>query len=215
MPEMPDVAPSEIVASEWGNDIRDRTVQRYTSGADRDAKNPTPQDGDVSYVPTGSFNKLAIWHEGVWEDIVTAADGAILGGGFIVRRAATVSMGVRSLADAIMDFRQEDGSTVNRWAFIREQSSGMLRLYANSVSANIIEWTIDGIMTVPGTLYGGKVLNLIGTSFGQFWHRNIWINRSPSTPTGIITGDLWFDSSTNTISGWTGSAWSVIIDGNA
>ena len=47
---MDDVVPGTTIASVWGNDIRDRTVQRYANPADRDAKNPSPEAGDVAYV---------------------------------------------------------------------------------------------------------------------------------------------------------------------
>ena len=50
MPEMPDVVASEPVAADWGNDIRDRTVQRYQDAAARDASVPFPLAGDLAYL---------------------------------------------------------------------------------------------------------------------------------------------------------------------
>ena len=50
MPEMPDVVASEPVAADWGNDIRDRTVQRYLDAAARDASVPFPVAGDLAYL---------------------------------------------------------------------------------------------------------------------------------------------------------------------
>lgn len=50
MPEMPDVVLGETIASEWGNDIRDRTLQRYASAAARTSAIPSPNAGDLSYL---------------------------------------------------------------------------------------------------------------------------------------------------------------------
>ena len=215
MPEMPDVAPSEIAASQWANDIRDRTLQRYATTADRDAENPTPQDGDLAYIAAGSVNKLMAFHEGAWQDVVTAGDGAVIEGSIVARRTSTLAVSIYSDDEARLDFRQKDGGTLNRWVLYRKQSSGTLKLLGETVG-DIIEWTAaTGLTQFLLNVYVGKILNTTGTSFGQFWHRNIWINRSPTTPTGVITGDLWFDSSSNTVSAWSGSAWTTIIDGNA
>ena len=50
MPEIDDVVAGEPVESSWGNLIRSRTLQRYTSEAERDFLNPTPQEGDLAYI---------------------------------------------------------------------------------------------------------------------------------------------------------------------
>ena len=50
MAEMPSVVPGEIATSDWGNKIRDRSLQRYTTAADRDLKNPTPVNGDLAFL---------------------------------------------------------------------------------------------------------------------------------------------------------------------
>jgi hypothetical protein len=50
MPEIPNVVPGEPVESSWGNDIRDRTLQRYASQAARDASIITPASGDTAYL---------------------------------------------------------------------------------------------------------------------------------------------------------------------
>lgn len=48
--EMPDVVAGEPVASDWGNLIRSRTVQRYADATDRDALVPFPAPGDLAYL---------------------------------------------------------------------------------------------------------------------------------------------------------------------
>lgn len=63
MPELPDVISGEPVESNWGNDIRDRTLQRYVDAADRDAAVPLPVSGDLAYLDDVSM--------------VTVSDGAL------------------------------------------------------------------------------------------------------------------------------------------
>ena len=56
MPELPDQVAGELIEASWGNDIRDRTVQRYTTDAERDSLNPTPAEGELAYIEsTGAF----------------------------------------------------------------------------------------------------------------------------------------------------------------
>ncbi len=62
MPEIPDVLPGETITTAWGNQTRDRTVQRYTNAADRNASNPVPVAG------------LFAWLDN--EGVVTVYDGA-------------------------------------------------------------------------------------------------------------------------------------------
>lgn len=50
MPEIPDVVTGEVIASTWGNDIRDRAVQRYANAATRTASVPAPEEGALSYL---------------------------------------------------------------------------------------------------------------------------------------------------------------------
>lgn len=50
MPEIDDVVSGEPIESSWGNLIRSRTMQRYTSETERDFLNPTPQEGDLAYI---------------------------------------------------------------------------------------------------------------------------------------------------------------------
>jgi len=63
----------------------------------------------------------------------------------------------------------------------------------------------------------GKSKHLFGTSFGEWNHRNIWINRSPSTPTGPQTGDMWFDKTQNKVMVYNASSntpgWETLITG--
>jgi microcystin-dependent protein len=68
MPEMPDVIPNEPVEDEWGNKIRDRTLQRYTSISQRNALNPAPTPGEISYL--GDTGVIEVYHSGLWRATV-------------------------------------------------------------------------------------------------------------------------------------------------
>ncbi len=51
MAEIPDVVGGEIIdAGDWGNPIRDRTLQRYVSEAERDVLVPAPTAGTLAYI---------------------------------------------------------------------------------------------------------------------------------------------------------------------
>lgn len=67
MPEMPDVIGGETITVEWGNDIRDRTVQRYADAEARDTEHATPAAGDLSYLEdTGDVD---VYHSGGWRHL--------------------------------------------------------------------------------------------------------------------------------------------------
>lgn len=70
MPEMADVVPAELIESQWGNDIRDRTIQRYASAAARSASIPTPTAGDLSYL--ASTDGVYVWDGTAWVIMVPA-----------------------------------------------------------------------------------------------------------------------------------------------
>lgn len=50
MPEIPDVIPGEPIESGWGNDIRDRVIQRFADATARANSVPFPQEGQPSYL---------------------------------------------------------------------------------------------------------------------------------------------------------------------
>ena len=67
MPEIPNVITTETIEVEWGNDIRDRTVQRYDDNADRSAKHPAPSAGDLAYM--ADSGKVVVYHSGAWRNL--------------------------------------------------------------------------------------------------------------------------------------------------
>src|SRR5690554_6773433 len=83
MPEIDNVQIGETIAVEWGNAIRDRTIQRYANAAERDELHPTPTEGDLSYLE--DTNSIEVydgftWVAGIPNQAVTTAklaDGAV------------------------------------------------------------------------------------------------------------------------------------------
>lgn len=75
MPEIANVISSETIEVEWGNTIRDRTIQRYADNADRSAKHPEPAPGDLAYM--ANSGKIQVFHDGAWRNVGPAA-GTIL-----------------------------------------------------------------------------------------------------------------------------------------
>ena len=75
MAEMPDVTAGEHVESAWGNDIRDRSVQRYADSADRDAQLPLPIPGDVAFLEDELV--LQIYSTSGWLNMLTNLGGKI------------------------------------------------------------------------------------------------------------------------------------------
>ena len=67
MPEMPDVVPSELVEADWGNDIRDRTIQRFNNWTDAIAAYPSPSDGDTIVILDPNLFGVYTWVVNRWQ----------------------------------------------------------------------------------------------------------------------------------------------------
>lgn len=72
MPEMPDVAFGEIADADYHNELRSRTAQRYVDAADRDIKNPAPEDGDLAWLSADNTFTLYSGAAGQWKPIIVA-----------------------------------------------------------------------------------------------------------------------------------------------
>src|SRR5690554_5303538 len=64
MPEIDNVQIGETIAADWGNAIRDRTIQRYANAAERDLLHPTPAEGDLSYLE--DTNTIEVYDGFAW-----------------------------------------------------------------------------------------------------------------------------------------------------
>ena len=67
MPEMIDVIGGEVISSDWGNDIRDRSIQRYANLAERSATHPTPVDGDLAFMEDTGL--VYVYYASAWQRI--------------------------------------------------------------------------------------------------------------------------------------------------
>lgn len=67
MPEIPNVVPAAEVESDWGNDIRDRTLQRYASSAARASAHSSPTPGDLSFLADTGL--VYVYYDGAWTPI--------------------------------------------------------------------------------------------------------------------------------------------------
>lgn len=81
MAELPNVAPGEIIAASYTNDVRDRTLQRYADAAARDAGNPVPASGDMAFVDHPADSELAVQvHDrGSWQDLAYSQSVTFVG----------------------------------------------------------------------------------------------------------------------------------------
>lgn len=64
MPELPDRINGEIIEASHMNDAQDRTVQRYTSAANRDTLNPLPVEGQMAWL--SDVNQLTTYDGSKW-----------------------------------------------------------------------------------------------------------------------------------------------------
>lgn len=72
MPEIQNVNIGETIASEWGNALRDRTIQRYASAAARATEHPAPAQGDLSYL--SDSDSLWIYSGSAWVGVAFLSD---------------------------------------------------------------------------------------------------------------------------------------------
>ena len=68
MPEMPDVVSGENVESAWGNDIRDRTLQRYADSTERDTLVPLPIAGDMAWLD--AEGQMTVYTGAAWVAVI-------------------------------------------------------------------------------------------------------------------------------------------------
>ena len=92
MAEIPDVVALENIEVQWGNDIRDRTVQRYADETERDNLVPLPQSGDLAWIV--DINEIQVYDGTGWLTLVDTS-GAVFTG----------PIGVDEIQDALQVLR--------------------------------------------------------------------------------------------------------------
>lgn len=116
MAKIPDVNPSETITDEWGNSIRDQTVQRYDSASDRTANHGSPEAGEVTYLAdTGS---VEVFHASDWRaflppGLILPYGGATAPYGFVLCNGGALSRTTYAALFAVIGttFGEGNGST--------------------------------------------------------------------------------------------------------
>lgn len=70
MPEIPNVVSGEPVEADWGNDIRDRIIQRFSDATARTASLPFPQSGQLTWIDTPG--QLDVWKGAAWVELYSS-----------------------------------------------------------------------------------------------------------------------------------------------
>ena len=81
MPEIPDVTPGEPVESDWGNQSRNRTVQRYADAAERDGLVPLPVAGDLAWLD--DIGAITVFDGAAWWQVLDTEGGYTIGPGLV------------------------------------------------------------------------------------------------------------------------------------
>jgi len=84
-----DVHPGDVIASPWGNEIRNRSLQAFASTAERDAQWPTAPNGSICLVVTGTDAVMYHRRAGAWAALHVTA--VLVDGAATVNGAATVA----------------------------------------------------------------------------------------------------------------------------
>jgi len=76
MPEIPNVVPGEPVEADWGNDIRDRSVQKYADLTALEASQPVPQLGELAWLTNPGYLVVCTDAAGpTWTPLLDRTDG--------------------------------------------------------------------------------------------------------------------------------------------
>src|SRR5690554_8217175 len=97
MPEINDVQIGETIAVEWGNAIRDRTIQRYADAAEQDELHPNPTEGDLSYLEDTDI--IEVYDGFVW----TTVTGPLERSGATVATSVNVPTTIGNLATVTLN----------------------------------------------------------------------------------------------------------------
>lgn len=200
MAEMTDVVLSETIEVEWGNDIRDRTVQRYADVTERTAEIAAPVDGDLSFLEdTGDVD---FYFSGAWRHIgspvgtVEMQAGGTIPAGWLVCNGAEVSRTTYAALYAYLGDAWGDGdgsTTFNLPDFQGRMPIGV----AASGTADALgetggaidhqhvggnhEHTIDPPSTFTNTSDGSIDINDIGGSLAAVGSHTHSVNIAPFT----------------------------------
>lgn len=192
MPEIANVASGETIESAWGNQIRDRTVQRYATNAARDSAHPSPTEGDLCYVE--STDRL-LFHDGTtWITVLDNNGGQTLAGGMTLGGA--LDMDGNWITD-VNEVHAADGSLSDpSYTFLSDQVTGLFLVAAGQLgitadSTHVLRITDTAL---EGTATGMPYLKLdaAGTEAAPAYtfrgNTGLGIWRSSADNMGFATG---------------------------
>jgi len=135
--EIPDVTPGGVIATNWGNQIRDRAVMRYANAATRDASVPVPISGDLAWLQ--DVNELTIYDGASWSIIgPTPAPASVL----INNLTLTAGTGVNQLV------AQLTGLNTAKWRYLFTASANVETALTGSMT---VTWKMALRSTLPST----------------------------------------------------------------
>jgi len=167
MPELPPVAPGEVIDSTtFGNPVVERVVSRYVDETERDAKSPTPSVGEPCYV--ASSGQLQVWNGSAW---VMGGGGTVTGD--IEFGDPTVSIGRHSTGRGNLG---SNGDIAWYWELVggesrwipRDRTGNFYDTYlAYDNNNGFMSLWIDGVRVALWTRTGVVMPNIYTTTTGS------------------------------------------------
>ncbi len=218
MPKVPDVVAGEPIESVWGNQsIRDRTVQRMTNEADRDASIPTPGNGETVWIE--DINQLQIWDGTSWIPagfgVFLPLSGGVMSGpiDFGGNNARNVAAIYPSAGDPLLisdgtltvRFRVIEGGSAGIYGqsdpepklTVNDAGMGMPALTASSQAGKlpIVDDVSEIIHTADGITFDTDGIKTTRQNQDATVLRNVTF--STELPSGGQPGDIWIRYSPN------------------
>lgn len=164
MPEINDVLPLETIETQWGNAIRDRTVQRYVDNTERDNLTPFPAIGELAYIT--STDQFQIWDGLAWIPFFPTTGGVVTGSIFLHNsfgdRAGSLyafdSTGRHILMLDTSALGDNSGTRIQMYSDIDPNVPGQLQLIAAENGIRILESSLNPGANPP------QIRNLSGTA---------------------------------------------------
>ena len=114
MAEIPDVNPLEIIEVDWGNPIRDRTLQRYDDEIERDNLVPLPASGDFAWI--ADIQTIQIYDGTGWVNVATGELSFLpLAGGTLTGALTTEAITANDAVNTNDDVRLNQGAVVTSY----------------------------------------------------------------------------------------------------
>lgn len=194
MPEMDDVISGEVIEADWGNDIRDRTLQRYASATARDTANPSPDQGELAYLE--DLDLVQVYVGTRWDPLFSPNVNCLYPG-----RSSSPSSKV-GLVGPIMALQEPSNyallasnfyHTGSAWASdeygSNDDAAGIKVSHVEHGIEFLIEENYDPTAGLPATFAELNVSSYDSENSGRQLRVVYWGSSEPSS--GMVEGDLW------------------------